>query len=121
MCRNIYRAGLLLCRKSTTHVQAASLLRFQDQTQSHTLTHTHTRQDVSARVISTSQRTLPTLLTVNKSKNFPAVSGIRTRDFSSRAAADLRLRPHGRRYQLVPHYRYVKIVAYTYKVPYDRA
>ena len=44
-------------------------------------------------VISSSQKPLPTQQTQETS--IYALSGIRTRDPSNRAAADLRLRPHG--------------------------
>ena len=59
---------------------------------SHTTTH-HSRQDSSGRVISSSQRPLPTQQ--SQQTDILAPGGIRTHSLSRRAAADLRLRPHG--------------------------
>ena len=72
-------------------VMASSFLRF---SRSHTTTH-HSRQDSSGRVISSSQR--PPLYNTQHSQqtNIHALGGIRTHDLSRRAAAELRLRPHG--------------------------
>ena len=61
--------------------------------QTHTHTHTQNLQDSPERVISLSQRPLPTQHT--RVTNIHAPSRIRTRNPSSQAAADLRLRPHG--------------------------
>ena len=54
---NLYH---FLWRSSPNRPQAASLLRFLDHTQLNTHTQTHTRQNPSTRVISPSQRPLPT-------------------------------------------------------------
>jgi hypothetical protein len=61
---------------------------------SHTTKH-HSRQDFSGRVISPSQRSLPDNTRHSQQTNIHAPSAIRTHDFSRRAAAYLRLRPHG--------------------------
>ena len=61
---------------------------------SHTTTH-HSRYDPSGRVISSSQRALPNNTQHLRQKNIQASGGIRTRNFSRREAADLRLRLHG--------------------------
>jgi hypothetical protein len=58
---------------------------------SHTTTH-HSRWDSSGRVISSSQRPLPDN---TQQTNIHAPGGIRAHNLSRRAAADLRLRPHG--------------------------
>jgi hypothetical protein len=62
---------------------------------SNTIKHTHNRWDSSERVITTSQRLLPTQQT--KEANIHVLSGIRTRDPNNLVAADLRLRPHDHR------------------------
>ena len=65
---------------------------------SYTIRHTHNRQDSSKRVISSTQRPQPTQQTQPTQKtNIHFLSGIRTRDLCSRAAADLRCRPLGHR------------------------
>jgi len=73
----------------------------------HTHIHTHTRQDSSERVISPSQRPLPTKHTT-KVTNILTLGGIRTRDPSNWAAAGLCLRRQGHRDQLtgilLPYY-----------------
>jgi len=61
---------------------------------SHTTTH-HSRYDSSGRVISSPQKTLPDNTKHSLQTNIHAPFGIRTHDFSRRAAADLRLRPPG--------------------------
>ena len=61
---------------------------------SHT-TMSHSRYDPFGRVISSSQRTLPDNTQHLGQKNIHAPGGIRTRNFSRRQAADLRLRLHG--------------------------
>ena len=62
---------------------------------SHTITraHTHSPQDSTERVMSSSLMPLPTQQT--QETNVHALSGIRTRDPSDQVAADLR--PHGHR------------------------
>ena len=60
---------------------------------SHT-TH-HSRQDSSGRMISPSQRPLPDNVQNSQQINIHVPGGIRTHNFSRRAAADLRLRPRG--------------------------
>jgi len=59
---------------------------------------THTRWDSSERVISPSQRQLPTQHTTNTRDENHALSGIRTRDHRNRAATDPRLSPQGQRH-----------------------
>ena len=61
---------------------------------SHTTTH-HSRQDSSGRVISSSQRPLPDNTQHSQQTDIHAPGGIRIHNLSSRAAADLRLRPRG--------------------------
>jgi hypothetical protein len=68
-------------------------------THTHTHTHTHTWYDSFERVISSSQRPLPTKLPTNSESYIHSTSGIRTCDPSSEAAADQVLRPHGHRSQ----------------------
>jgi hypothetical protein len=74
------------------------------QTHTHTHTHTHTLYDsphgqlVAEAAVYTTQQT--------KENNNHALSGVRTRDLSNLAAADLRLRPHGHRDQ--PHFNSVQ-------------
>ena len=80
---------------------AASLLRLLI-----THTHTHTRQDSSERVLSLSQRQLPTQHTTNRSNERHFLSGIRTRNHRNRAATDLRLSPQGHRH----NYRLIFII-----------
>jgi hypothetical protein len=73
-----------------TRAYASSLLKF--------LVHTHTYthpEGSSERVISSSQRLLPTNTRQIQKRNIHAISKIRTRDPSNRAAADLRRIPHG--------------------------
>jgi hypothetical protein len=55
--------------------------------------HTYSRQDSTERVISCSQRLLPTQQTTET--NIHALSGIQTCDPSNQAAEDICLRPHG--------------------------
>ena len=59
--------------------------------------HTTTRysQDSPGRVISSSQRSLPDNTRHSQQTNIHAPGGIRTHNFSKRAAEDLRLRPRG--------------------------
>jgi hypothetical protein len=57
----------------------------------------HNQEYPSERVIRSSQRPLPTQQT--QDTNIRALSRFRTRDPSSQAAADVSLRPHGRRDQ----------------------
>ena len=61
---------------------------------SHTTTH-HSRKDSSGPVISSLQRPLPDNTQHSQQTNIHALGGIRTHDLSRRAAAGLRLRPHG--------------------------
>ena len=61
---------------------------------SHTTTR-HNRQESSERVISSSQRPLPDNTQHSQQTDFHAPSGIRTHNFSRRAAAYLRLRTRG--------------------------
>ena len=61
---------------------------------SYTTTH-HSRWDSSGRVISSSQRPLPDNTQQSQQTNIHTPGGIRTHDLSTRAAADLRLRPRG--------------------------
>jgi hypothetical protein len=75
-----------LWHNSPIWAKAASLLRFLNRPQ----LDTHSWCDSSERVISLSQRPLPTQHT--KETNFRALSGIRTRSLKNRAAADLRLK-----------------------------
>ena len=67
---------------------------------SHTHARTHTPQDSSEHVISSSQRPLPTQHIINTETNIHSLGGIRTRNSNNRAAADLHLRPHGHRDRL---------------------
>jgi len=76
---------------SPNRAQAASLLR----SLYHIQLDIHNKQESSERVISSSQRPLPTQHTTNTVKNIHALSSIRTRDSSNREAADQRLTPHG--------------------------
>lgn len=77
------------------------------------ITHNHTYTHPVGLLCTSDQHVAEdTAYSTHTRENVRAVSGIRAHDPSSRAAADLRLRPHGRRYQLVPHYKYVKVVAY---------
>ena len=63
---------------------------------------THNRQDSPERMISSSQRPLPTRHTTNtKDENGCRQWGFEPRDSSSQAAANLRLRPHGHRVRLI--------------------
>ena len=55
----------------------------------------HIQQVSSGRVIRSSQRPLPDNKQHSQQTNIHASGGIRTHDLSSRAAVDLRLRPHG--------------------------
>ena len=64
---------------------------------SHSVTHTHTRWDSSGRGIGPSQRPLPDNTQHLQETDIHAPGGIRTRNPSKRAAADLRLRPLGHR------------------------
>ena len=84
-----------LWRCDPTLVMTSSFLRF---SRSHTMTH-HIRQDSSGRVISSSQKPLPDNTQNSQQTNIHAPCGIRTHDLSRRAAADLRLRPHGHWYR----------------------
>jgi hypothetical protein len=61
---------------------------------SHTTTHL-SRLDSSGRMMSSSQRPLPDSTQHSQQTNIHAPGGIRNHDLSRRAAADLRLRPHG--------------------------
>ena len=83
--------SVFLWRCDPTLFMASSFLRF---SRSHTTTH-HSRQDSFGRVISSSQRPLPDNTQHSQQTNIRAPYGIRTHDFSRRAAADLRLRPRG--------------------------
>jgi hypothetical protein len=72
-----------------------------DVSTSHTIRHTQTRYDSSERVISPSQRPLTAQHSKNTETNIHALNGIRTRDPSNRAAAELRVRPHGKSHRPV--------------------
>ena len=85
----IYFFFLWRCRP--TRARASSFLRF---SRSRTTTH-HRRWDSSGRVINPSQRPLPDDTQYSQHTNIHAPGGIRTHDLSTRAAADLRLRPRG--------------------------
>ena len=61
---------------------------------SHTTTH-YSRKDSSGRVISSSQRSPPDNTQHSQQTDVHAPGGIRTHVVSTRAAADLRLRPRG--------------------------
>jgi hypothetical protein len=61
---------------------------------SHTTTH-HSRYDSSGRVISPSQRSLPDNTRHSQQTDIHAAGGIRIHNLSRRAAANVRLRPHG--------------------------
>jgi hypothetical protein len=63
--RQISWRFLFLWPNDPTRTQTALLLRFLDHTHAHTHTRTHTQQDFSERVISQSQRPLPTQHTTN--------------------------------------------------------
>jgi hypothetical protein len=67
---------------------------------SHPTTH-HSVVDSSGRVISSSQKPLPDNTQHSQQTDIHALSGIRTHNPSRRAAADLRLRPHGHWDQLM--------------------
>ena len=60
-----------------------------------TLKTLHTRSDLSGRVISPSQRTLPDNTKHSQQTDIHALSGIRTHKPRNRAVADLRLRTRG--------------------------
>jgi len=68
---------------------------------SHTTTH-YSRSDSSERVIILSQRILPDNTQHLQETNIHAPDGIRTRNFSRRADADLRVRPRGHWDRLIP-------------------
>jgi hypothetical protein len=70
-------------------------LRIHEVSKSQTTTH-HSRYDSSGRVIGQMQRLLHDHTHQTQQKNTHGPGGIRTRNLSSRAAADLRLRPRGR-------------------------
>jgi hypothetical protein len=76
-----------------------------DVSRSHTTTH-HSRYDSSGRAISSSQRPLPDKTQHSQQTNIHVPHGIRTRDLSRRAAADVCLRPRGR-------WEYMKFAKYT--------
>ena len=82
-------------------VPRLNLLKFLDHTQLNTHTHTHTGQESSEPIISSSQTQHTTKLlpdtTHNKRKetNIYALGGIRTRETRNRAASHLGPRPHG--------------------------
>jgi hypothetical protein len=69
---------------------------------SHPITHTHTRQDSSERVISSTQRPLPTQRTTNTRDEHPCPQRDSNPDPSNEAAADPRLGPRGHRDRLPP-------------------
>ena len=83
---------------------------FHEVTRSHTTTH-HSRQDSSRKVISSSQRPLPDNSQHSIQTEIHASGGIRTHNFSRRAAADLRLRPRGHwdRYSLYLQVNKIKV------------
>ena len=87
-----------------THNQSHTISHTQLVThnQSHTIRHTHSRQDSSQRMISSTKRSQQTQET-----NIHILSGIRTHDLCSRAAADLRCRPHGHRDRPTPLMIYI--------------
>ena len=78
---------------------------------SHTTTH-HSRYDSSGRVISPSQRPLPDNTQHSQQTDINAAGGIRTHNLSSRAAADLRLRPRGHWDR--PHVHIAKVIVSGY-------
>ena len=71
---------------------AHNSLLIREVSKSHKTTH-HILYDSTGRVISSSQRPLPD--NTKHTTNIHAAGGIRTRKLSRRAAADLRLWPHG--------------------------
>jgi hypothetical protein len=75
------------------------------------ITHTDTRWDSSGRVISPTQRPLPTQdnTTYTQETNIHVLRGIRTGDPGNQAAADPRLRPRGHWYR-----RYYILAAMSY-------
>jgi len=79
------------CRNSPTGTYATSLLRFLDHTHTHTHTHLRTSSQLVAKAAAN------TTHNKHSRRTFFAHSAIRIRDPSSRAAADLRHRPHGHR------------------------
>jgi hypothetical protein len=81
----------LLWSNNPNRAQATSLLR----SLYHIQLDIHNKQESSERVISSSQRPLPTQHTTNTVENIRALGSIRTRDSSNREAADQRLTAHG--------------------------
>jgi hypothetical protein len=79
-----------MLRCGPTWAMASSFIGFLDHTQTH-----HCRKDSSARMISSSQRPLPDNTQQAQQTEIHAPGGIRTRNPSKRAAADLRLRLRG--------------------------
>ena len=96
-------------RCDPTRVMASSFTRF---SRSHTTTR-HSGQDSSGRVISSSQRPLPDNTQHSQQTNFHAPGGNRTHDLSRRAAADLRLRPHGHWDRLIGSLTSTYLLKYT--------
>jgi hypothetical protein len=78
-------------RDSPQWARASSFTRF---SRSHITTH-HRRYESSGRVISLSQRPVPDNTQHSQQTNIHALGGIRTHNFSRRAAADSRFRPRG--------------------------
>ena len=82
--------SFILGRNNPTRAQATSLLRFRNHIQTH-----HARWDSSGPGIKPSQRSLPDNAHRLQETDIQGPGGIRTRNTSMRAAADLRLRPLG--------------------------
>ena len=99
------REKILVLRPNAGHG-----LHILEVSRSHTATH-HSRQDSSGRVISSSQRHLPDNTQHSQQTNIHAPGGIRTPTLSTRAAANLRLRPRG---HWEPAYIYIYIYIYIY-------
>ena len=85
---------------------------------SHLNTH-HSRQDSSGRAISATQILLPDITQHSQKTDIHALGGIRTRNPSKWAAADLRLTPCGHWDRHMKHYKHlVHLVGFTIGIYY---
>jgi hypothetical protein len=86
-------------------VSGSNTIRLNACARAHTHTHTRARTVGLPRLPHQLVAKAATYTTYDKrDTNVHALSGIRTRDPSNRAAADLRHRPHGHRNRLLPYY-----------------
>jgi hypothetical protein len=92
LCLETHVEHFFLWRCGPALAMASSFTRFLDHTQRRTVVG----RTYSGRVISSSQRPPPDNINTHNRQTFMPLGGIRTRNPSRRAAADLRLRPRGR-------------------------